>query len=410
MNEVDREIAGRYGDGVKRSILFVDDNRSVLGVFRHVIAFLHQDWNGAFAPNGKEALDLMARQHFDCVVSDLSMPVMGGLEFLAEVERRYPATVRFVFSGETDTAAGLKLLGSAHQVFSKPGDYKAIKTAIDRVYSIRNILPDDALLQITGKVKILPSLPELYVQMTQELEKDEPSVERIQKLISSDVAMSAKLLHVVNSAFFGLRQGLASPAQAVTMLGLNLVKSIVLMMHVFQEQEKARFAGLDLNYLWHHSFATSQMARKLAEVEGMGKGVAEHVASSVLFHDIGKLVLLANQPEACAQIFKAVKARQGVLPEIEKEILGATHAQVGGYLLGLWGFDDMYVNVCRFHHDPALSGETCLGAVSLSHVANVFDHIRNPDKEGGKPLVLDDGYLARLGVTDRVAVWRQLLS
>ncbi len=394
---------------MKRHILFVDDNQSVLTIFQHVIKFMHQDWEASFCMNGHQALTLMARRPFDCVISDISMPVMGGVDFLAEVEKKYPATARFVFSGETDRGVGLQLVGTAHQFFQKPSDFKQIKTAIERVYSLFQYLPEDNLKQIIGHIQVLPTLPDLYLQMTSELEKPEPSIDRIKTIISQDVAMSAKLLQVVNSAFFGLRQALTNPAQAVTMLGLNLVKSIVLMLHVFQEHEMIRFEGLTLNSLWRHSLSTAQNARDLALHEGMSSSLIEHIGSAALFHDIGKLVLMANVPAEYEKVYRRVRAERSVMSEVELEMLGASHGQVGAYLLGLWGFDDMYVNVCRFHHTPEMSGESEVGPVCLVHAADVFDHIMEPNESGEKPLVLDEAYLAKIGTQERVTAWKKMI-
>jgi HD-like signal output (HDOD) protein len=284
-----------------------------------------------------------------------------------------------------------------------------VKSAIERVHSIFQYLPEENLKTIIGHIQVLPTLPDIYLQMTSELEKPEPSIDRIKKIISQDVAMSAKLLQVVNSAFFGLRQALTNPGQAVTMLGLNLVKSIVLMLHVFHEQEMIRFNGLTLNSLWRHSLSVAQNARDLAMHEGMSSAMIEHVGSAALFHDIGKLILMANLPAEYEKVYKKVRAERCVMSDVEIELLGASHGQVGAYLLGLWGFDDMYVNVCRFHHSPALSGETEIGAVCLVHAADVFDYIMEPDESGEKPLTLDESYLSGVGSAERVAAWKRLI-
>jgi len=393
---------------MKRRILFVDDNQGVLALFRRVLPYLNQDWEPAFAVNGKEGLAVMAQNPVDIVVSDIDMPEMNGIVFLDEVEKKYPKTVRFVFSSESVKGTGLHLAGTAHQYFQKPDGFNVIKSAVERVYSLFHFLPEENLRRIIGQISTLPTLPDLYTKVTKDLEQPEPSVDRIGALIAQDVAMSAKLLQVVNSAFFGMRQRVGTPAQAVSLLGLDLVKSLVLMLHAFQENKVVRIEGLSLNALWRHSLAVAQMAHDITLEERMGQEVVDLTCSAGLFHDIGKLILMVNMPESYAKVLTQVRTKRADLSEVELEVIGASHGQVGAYLLGLWGFDDIFVKTCLFHHTPSASGETKVGPLTAIHVANVFDHLVEPAESGERPAVLDEEYMNALGIKAKVSDWLRI--
>ncbi len=392
---------------MKQRILFVDDNQWVLTLFRRVLPFMQKDWIASYAMNGKEGLAILEQGPVDVVVSDIAMPEMDGIAFLREVERKYPHTVRLVFCDDSGHGAGLHLAKTAHQFFRKPDDFNAIKMAVERVQKLFRMLPEGNLRVIAGQIGALPTLPELYHKVTAELDETEPSVERIGRLIGQDIAMSAKLLQVVNSAFFGLRQRVANPTQAVSMLGLTVVRSLILMLHVLQEHEEVRVDGLTLKSLWRHSLSVAEMAREIVIAEHMDQDLVDHSCSAGLFHDIGKVVLMINFPELYAKAFEAARVHRADLSQMELEFMGASHSQVGAYLLGIWGFSDIFVNTCLFHHTPSSSGEMKLGPLTAVHTANVFDHSIEPPESGEKPVALDDSYMKTLGINSRVSDWRR---
>jgi len=189
-----------------KTLLFVDDEPRVLQGLQRQLRPMHHEWDMHFVDDGRKALEFMAAHPVDIVVTDMMMPGMDGSQLLAEVLKRHPQTVRIVLSGHAEREAVLRLVGPAHQYLSKPCDADELRRAIARALSLRDLLGNERLKQLATRVKNLPTLPALQNQLADELRKESPSMERVAEIVSRDIGMTAKMLQLVNSAFFGLAQ------------------------------------------------------------------------------------------------------------------------------------------------------------------------------------------------------------
>ncbi|HBA83120.1 MAG TPA: two-component system response regulator [Verrucomicrobia bacterium] len=391
---------------MKKRILFVDDEPSILEMLRHMLRSMLAEWDMSFARSGQEALTLMASEPFDVIVSDVRMPGMDGAELLNKVKADYPKTVRFVFSSESDRDVVYRLIGSTHQFLLKPNDLSLIKDTIARAFSLKEILSKDSLENMVSQIKTLPSVPELYYEVVRELQSPYPSIERVGALIGQDIAMSAKLLQMINSAFFGLRQRISNPMQAASLLGLDILKSLVLVVHVFTEQDGLSMEGFSLKALWTHSLSVAIGSQEIALQQNIEKKATEDAFIAGLFHDLGKLVLMVNLAQPYSRALALAREKHLPLTQMEKEILGASHAEVGAYLLGLWGFSEPLIEACAFHHQPSLCKTACFGPLTTVHVANVFDYEAHPKESSEAPIKLDMDYINKLKLADRIPYWR----
>ena len=391
----------------KTQILLVDDEPAILAILDRVI-HMSLDCETATASNGLEALEAMKDRQFDVVVSDIKMPSMDGVELLKVVRELYPQTVRLAFTGKPGTDIGLRAADSAHQFFTKPLDVQVISEKIDKILRLRKALPEEALEQIVSQVGNLPSMPDVYVQMEEELRQDEVSLDRVTDILARDLAMSAKVLQLVNSAFFGLREEITEISQAVTMLGVDIVKSLALASHVFLEWKDLSGSEFSPNALYDHCLEVAALSQKIAQEQGCDEAAARETYAAGLFHDIGKLIMAANIPESMAEVQRLAAEQEAPRVEVEKRLLGATHAEIGAYLLVLWGLPDNVVNAAAYHHDPGrFETEQGLGTVMAVHVANALVHesYGAADKSGTR---VDEEYLEKLGLADRLAAWREL--
>ena len=226
-----------------KTLLFVDDESKVLQGLQRQLRSMRHEWDMHFADTGGKALDFMASNRVDVLVSDMMMPEMDGAELLTEVSKRHPNTVRIILSGHADREAVLRLVGPAHQCLSKPCDAEELRTAVGRAFALRDLLSNEQLKQLATRIECLPTLPALYQQLTEELRKENSSMERIGEIISRDIGMTTKILQLVNSAFFGLSQSISSPAEAVMYLGLSTVRSLVLSIQVFSQFKNLSLPG-----------------------------------------------------------------------------------------------------------------------------------------------------------------------
>lgn len=394
---------------IMKKILFVDDEPNILDGLKRMLHPLRHEWDMVFAQSGEAALDALASGGFDVVVSDMRMPGMDGAVLLEEISKRHPQIVRIVLSGQSSKDAAMRVVGAAHQFLAKPCDADTLKRTIDRAFGLRSVLANDSLKKVLSQVNTLPSMPNLYVEINEELQCPDASIQRIGKIISQDPAMTAKMLQLVNSAFFGLSRKVASAEQAAALLGTETLGSLVLSIGVFSEFDGVKVNGLDLQDVWSHSTKSAAVAKAIANAENTGKDLTNEAMMAGLLHDTGKLILAQNFADAYGDIIADASAHNIAMHDAEERVLGASHAEIGAYLLGLWGLPDPIVEAVAFHHRPAHCAAKAFDVLTAVHVANALEH--NCHNRDGKHSVIDGidlDYLSTLGLADRVPKWQEI--
>jgi len=386
----------------KKRILFVDDQPNILAGLRRMLHKMQDEWEMEFCESGKEALATMEKQPFDLVVSDMMMPEMNGAQLLKKVRELYPGTVRFILSGHSDRELILQSVGYAHQYIAKPCDADKLKHYLNSSSGLRQILSNPELHARIARVKTLPSPPDIYNQIVLELQSETASIDSIAKLISKDVSISAKLLQIVNSAFFGLPQHVESVAKAVNYLGLNTVQGLVLSAGVHDQLKDAAIPEALLESIFNHSMAVGGHAKKIAVEIGLQQRDTEDALIAGLLHDIGKLVMLANFKDEMSAAIKLAQEKSIEPCLAEKEILGANHGEIGAHLLSLWGLHDPILEAVAFHHNPQHTTEPTKNILTTVHIANAIDNCKPGD--GDEFLsALDAEYLEALDLIDQVS-------
>jgi HD-like signal output (HDOD) protein len=387
-------------------VLFVDDEPNVLQGLKRMLRPLRNEWHMEFAGGGQAALELLAGARFDVVVTDMRMPGMDGADLLTEIMRRHPGVIRIVLSGQAEQEKLARALGATHQYLSKPCDAEVLRRMLGRACALRDLLADENLKRVVSGLGSLPSRPALYAELLEECQSPDPSVTRVASIIARDVGMTAKILHLINSAYFGIRRRISDPLHAVQLLGLEQVKGLVLWAQVFSQFEPGRIPAFSIEGHAAHSFAVSTFARHTAVAAAADPTVTEEAGVAGLLHDCGKLVLAANLPGRYAEALALAHAEGIPTAEAEARVLGATHAAVGAYLLGLWSLPDSIVQAVAFHHDPRRCLDQRFSPLTAVHVADVIVAESGPPEPGAARPEVDAGYLTELGLLDRVADWR----
>ncbi len=390
-----------------KKILFVDDEPNVLQGLQRMLRSMRHDWEMAFAQSGQEALEVLERNPFDVVISDMRMPGMNGAQLLTEIMKRHPQAVRIILSGQSDQEAILRSIGPTHQYLAKPCDAEALKSTVARACALRDLLTSEALQQLVSRMATLPSLPGLYCEIVEALQNPEVSLNQVAEIVAKDVGMTAKILQLVNSAFFGLPRQISNVTQAIGLIGLDTIKTLVLSFQIFAQFSEARIPPSVLDALWCHSMLVAKYARQIAQSQGQDRQVIEDAFTAGLLHDAGKLALIANLPTQYAEVL--AQAREEGLPLVEAEgvLLGVTHAEVGAYLLGLWGLPDPIVEALAFHHYPAKHLGQGFSPLTAVHVANALAHEMHSTEPAAVPTLVDIEYLAALGFTERLSAWQE---
>jgi HD-like signal output (HDOD) protein len=321
---------------------------------------------------------------------------------LDEVQRHYPQAVRIVLSGEMNPEVILKTVRSTHQHLNKPCDPELLKQTVARAMSLRDILHDETLKQLVSRIDSLPSLPALYLQIMEELQSPGTSFKRVGDIIAKDVGMTAKILQMVNSAFFGLCRHISKPQEAVGYLGLETIKALVLSAHIFSQFNQKKVMGFDLDGLWNHSIATGVFARAIAGAENRLDQIGDEVFLAGILHDLGKLVLAYNLPEQYEKVIDPSLPPGGSAGwQIENEVFGTSHAEVGAYLMGLWGIKDSVVEAIALHHRVDEAGSAG-GLLTTLSAANWIEHMENGSGE------TEEEWIQTAGLSERLPAWRKI--
>ncbi len=384
-------------------VLFVDDEPHVLDGLRRLMRPMRDEWEMYFADGGAQALQLVDEHQPQVIVTDMRMPGMDGAALLNEVRRRHPRSVRIILSGHSERQSILQALGSTHQYLAKPCDPQVLVHAVRRSCALRAMLTATNLTDLISAVPSLPTLPRVYQQLHELVASPDGSVEAVARLIQRDPALTAKVLQLVNSSFFGIRRRITNAQQAVALLGLDLVRNLILSVMVFSQFDAAKLPGISLDALWSHCLRVGCFAKAIVTSEHGGGQLADDAFTAGLLHDIGKLILLANLPQRYAPILEQ-QAAPSQAHDLELTHLGGTHAQMGAYLLGLWGLPDTVVEAVAYHHNPACCLDRSMSLLTAVHAADAMDH-----QPGGPPpgvlAALDTEYLDAVGCRHRLHDW-----
>ncbi len=391
------------GVGMKE-VIFVDDELNVLQGLRRMLRPLRKEWKMTFAESGLKALEIMETTPFDVIVSDMRMPGMDGAELLTKVMKKYPQTVRIVLSGHSEKEMIMRLIGPAHQYLAKPCSPGIIEDTVAKACALRDLLANESLEKLVTGLESLPSIPAIYAELIEELRSPEVSSKKVGSIISKDVGMTAKILQLVNSAFFGLnRRNIFNIDEAVNFLGLDTIQALVLVTGVFSGFHCSRLKKFSLTKLWHHSMAVGVSAKHISMLEKQNQKAVDDTFMAGLLHDVGKLVLATNLPEKYEEALELLHSDDMTLCEAESSVFGATHAEVGAYLVGLWGIQNPIVEVLAFHHSPGKYMGTSFAPVIAVHFADSVAHEFDLDDKAD----MDIEYLKKAGFEERLPVWHE---
>jgi HD-like signal output (HDOD) protein len=393
--------------GAKRRILFVDDDKQLLRSLGRMLWGVRNRWDMAFAESGQQALELLSRQPFDVIVADMRMPGMDGTQLLGRVLRDYPWVMRLMLSGDTDREHIMRAVPVAHQFLTKPVSAQQLTTTIDRGCRLRDMILGEDIKSLIGQIASLPTLPEIYTRLLDELDSESSTVESLARIVSQDMALAADMLKLVNSCFFGPRVRVTSLGQALNLLGTEIVKGLVLGLNLLSAFNTKLFPKLSFLKLWDHSLNVARLARLIAVRAGLPKEVQEDSFIAGLLHDLGKFVLADQLPGRYQDVLDLSQEGNLTIYQAERQVLKASHAEAGAYLLGLWGVGDMVLEAVAFHHDPSASRLNGLSAVTAVHAANVLEHELLVVHQGYANHPLDMDHLTAAGAADRLEDWRQ---
>ncbi len=397
-----------------KKFIFVDDDAKVLKGLQRMLRKYRKEWDMTFALSGAETLKIMETETFDVIVSDMRMPEMNGDELLNEVKKCSPQTVRIILSGHAEAEMIMKTVKAAHQFLAKPCDPELLKYTVSRVSALRGLLADERLLNVASQVESLPSLPSIYTRVMEVLRQPDYSIREVGEIISEDLGMTSKILQLVNSAFFGIPRRFSDVTEAVVFLGYDTIHALVLTFGIFSQFSSKKIAGLDIEKLSAHGLMTASVAKSIAKAETKEKEIIDDTFMAGLLHDVGKLILASGLTETYREVDKRLKQEKITRHAAEMDVFGITHAEIGAYLLGIWGLSDHIIESIAWHHDPESSPVKGFSPLAAVHAANVMvnrhsvveplDQVDLSKDDAG----LDTDFLDRINCSNRIGTWQDL--
>ncbi|MCC7492053.1 MAG: HDOD domain-containing protein [Fimbriimonadaceae bacterium] len=389
-----------------KRIVFVDDEPNVLHGLRRMLRSWRDEWDLVFCETGEDALSALAAAPTQVLVTDMMMPQMDGAELVRLASEQHPETVRMVLTGHADPRRLFAVSGRVHQILAKPCDPDVLRSVIQRTVALQELYASPRLSALVGGAQAVPAMPRLYMELMDVLRQENSDAADVAGVIEQDPGMTAKILQWVNSPFFGLRHRVMAAEQAVALLGLETIRQLVLSAQVFTQFRVGDVPGFDAEFVAQHSLAVALQARAVAQAAKSKLQTCEDAFLAGLLHDVGKLYLAANAPEAYGEVLDLMQRRPTDVITAEREVLGATHAEAGAYLLGLWGLSSPVVEAVAFHHTPRDSVMPGFEPLVAVHVANVIDNDRRALPVPRHTRRVDDAWLAQLGLDNDLPQWQ----
>lgn len=393
-----------------KRILFVDDEPKILEGLQRMLRPQRNEWEMAFAPGGEAALAMLEAETFDVIVSDMRMPVVDGAALLEIVREKYPGMLRVILSGYTELEASFRAVPVAHQFLLKPCDPDGLRIAIERATSLLQALNSKMLTGLVGSLQDLPSVPRAFSELRDALADPETSIDRVVKIVEQDVAISAKVLQLVNSAFFGVTREVADIRTAVSYLGISILQNLVLSLEAFRCFNPSKpIPGFSLDQFHEHA----QLAAKIAGASPGKSKMGGMAVGAALLHDIGKLVIAERAPEHLARAIQGARQEKRPLYAVEEQLIGVSHAEVGAYLLSLWGLPYPLVEAVAHHHHPDRVPQDKLGVLAIVYLSNLLAHELDKQADQAAGFVTDEinpNAVEQAGLSGELETWRSKLE
>jgi putative nucleotidyltransferase with HDIG domain len=386
----------------EKRILIADADPNAWNEFRQALG---ESWVVVGAASGGAAMTEAQKQPFDVAVANYDLAELDGAEFLNRLRIANPKTLRFIAAAEAQREKVVCHVLGGHQFLPVPYERATLKSSIERS------LADDYgmsqnMRELVARIRTFPTIPSLYIDVVNALKDPNATTEDIGTIIAKDMAMTTKLVQVLNSAYFGLPRTITDPTEAVGILGFETVKSLIMTVKLLSQYDKVKPVYFSIDNIWKHSTNVARSAKALALLETGDNEISGHAYTAGLMHDLGKVILAANFDDQYNGAHALARKNQVPLWEVEKDIFGASHGEIGAYLLRLWGMSSEVIRVAALHHQPMRGEDVAFSALTAVHVANALEYEGNATSDGLPLAVIDTTYLQQLGLENRVDAWR----
>lgn len=387
-------------------ILVLIDDLAALAQVEPLFSDLPESWKVHVSQNPQDALCRLGQVPFDVVFVDLKAGSFAGVQFLHQVWSKHPDTIRFLLAETMAPDLMVTCALGPHQVLQKPLEPAAIRSALERAALMHRLFQNRDVQSLVARIRTFPSRPTVYLQVVKELRSSKASAQTIAELVARDLAISAKLLQITNSAFSGFNRPVSDLIDCVLLLGMETTAALVLGIEAFARLDNVKLLYFSTDHVWKHCQTVAASARAIAEHVTNDRELAHAAYTAALLHDIGKLALAVNLQEPYSNALNLGREKNLPAWEVERQAFGATHAEAGAYLLSLWGLPAPVIEAVAGHHLPARELSSEFTPLTALHLANAIENSIHRAESNDVRLDLD--YPSELRITEQLDMFREI--
>lgn len=387
----------------KRILLAVADPQ----ILQDAKQALGEGWETTTASTDAEVLAQLEQGSFDALLVDFNLSSPDASELVNQAYEKRPETLQFLLAYEADLALiAAKVLGP-HELLPKPLE-PSFKARIEEAISASS--SGQAASEPAPKAESAPALPPIYAEVLKALDTPGVTSKQVGALVGSDKILLAEVLGLARSAYLGLPGNLNEPVAAVEALGLDAMRALIMALKFLAEHSQNRPGYLALEQIWQHSKNVARIARDLVLFETKDRTLATQAFAAGLLHDLGKVVLAANFDDLYGRVHSLARKQPVALWDVEKEMFGANHGEIGACLIGMWNLPGPIVEAAAMHHEPPLGEQEQFTPLAAVHIANVLEHEMNASDDLRVAPVISTPFVNELGLLARLPVWRATLA
>ena len=328
-------------------ILFVEKNGQILQQAMRSLTKEKPAWHIMHVTEAEAALEIMQQYRIGVVVAECAKDWSDCEQKFNRFKQLDPATVRVALVSETDNKCRAGSFISINQFLLASCAPVLLRQVLEDGLEIWGMaMTNPRMVELVANLKSIPTPPLLYFDIKDELDSPNGSLQGISGLIARDPALTAKILKIANSGLYAPPRSVTDLVMAIGLLGTDMVLALVLGAHLYNQLP---VPGLDIDKMWLHSMAVSSVAKQIAEDETGDRQLASAAGVAGLLHDVGQLVLLAKDAAAYFGALHRCAGKEEKLVEMERELFGVDHAELGGYMLALWGLPENIVDAVSGH-------------------------------------------------------------
>jgi len=336
------------------TIVLLDSDNDARIALAAAMATIQPDWTVHAVGTGTQALQLVRQETVDVVITETRLSDTTGFEFLSQVSLADDSVIRLTHSADIEAEIILESARANHRFIAKPAETRQLISSIESSLKLRSLLTRQTLLESVGNITSIPALPTIYEEMMVELASRNSSMGKLSHIVEGDAGLTVTVLKIVNSAFYGMSRRVESVAQAVTLLGVHLIKNITLTAKVFSRFEGSEVSVKRLTELNDEAIKMGALSNQFARYAKLSKGIVDHCQIAGMLGNIGTLIALTR-----------VEDTADTAP-VPNSILGA-------YVLRQWMMPDAIVEAVALQYEPQ---PQCVDSVSPRTILHSIRYLK----------------------------------